>query len=214
MAVLDDLAYETLVELLSLLSCTDLASTSRVSRRVHDVSEPLLYKAPELDKIRENPSAAGPTRPSLEILLRTLLTPGRERLGSHVRSLRLKLDNNTPDPACEYPDGTIAFLTSKAPKLGINNLPRSQGAQLMLLLDLLPRLHDLHITPPNSRDCFTRFLNPIVAMETLPRGLQSLRDIHYERTVNSSVVQSKRLLLLFKLPSIRSIDVPSSDICI
>lgn len=197
MAVLNDLPYETLVELLSFLSSADLASTTRVSRCFYDVSQPLLYTTPCLAKTpTTHPTVAGS---SLGILLRTLLTPGREALGSHVRTLSLELDDTAP--VTEYTDDSMARITAIASKLRIVNPLATQGSHLMILLDLLPRLHALQISPPNVRFFETT--------ATLPCGLRSLRKIHYIRTARINYVKLKRILTSMKLPSIRSISVPN-----
>lgn len=196
MAVLTDLPYEIMVEFLSLLSCADLSSTIRVSRRFHDVSQPLLYTGPCLTKKQHTtPRVSG----TIGIFLQTLLTPGREALGSYVRSLRLELDDT--EPVFEYPDDTVVRITAIARKLGINNPLSTQGPQLMIILDLLPRLHTLHISPPTAR-----FFEPATA---LPRGLQSLIEIHYIGTATTDFVKPKRILAPLQLPSIRRIHVPS-----
>lgn len=195
MAALNDLPYETLVDLLSLLSCADLASIIRVSRRFHDISLPLLYKAPCLARTpRVHPRVPG----TLGIFLRTLLTPGRVALGSHVCSLRLEMDDT--EPVFEYPDDSVARITTMASELGIHNPLSAHDPQLMLVLDLLPRLHTLYISPPNAR-----FLE---VAGTLPRGLRSLREMHYIRNDTLDFLKPARILLPMELPSIRSITVP------
>lgn len=196
MAVLTDLPCETLVELLSLLPCADLASTIRVSHLFHNVSQELLYKAPCLAKTPKTlPRVPG----TLGIFLRTLLTPGREALGSYVCSLRLELDD--AEPVFQYLDNTAAHITAMASRLGITNPTSTQGPQLMIVLDLLPHLHTLYISPPN-----VRFFE---SAQTLPRGLRSLREIHYIPTSTSNFVKPKRILHPLRLPSIRRIEVPS-----
>lgn len=196
MAVLTDLPNETLVEFLSLLSCADLASTIRVSRRFHNVSQPLLYQEPCLAKTPQStPRVSG----TLGIFLQTLLTPGREALGSYVRSLRVELDDT--EPVFEFRDDTVVRITALASKLGINTPPSIQGPQLMIVLNLLPRLHTLYISPPN-----VRFLE---SATVLPRGVRSLREIHYVRTEHNDFVKPRRILHPLRLPNIRSIHVPS-----
>lgn len=44
MTALNDFPYETLVNIFSTLSCSDLASVALVSQRWHMISEPLLYR--------------------------------------------------------------------------------------------------------------------------------------------------------------------------
>lgn len=197
MAVLNDLPYETLVELLSLLPGSDLVSTSRVSRHFHNLSQPLLYRAPFLAKTRTTVSTNASC--SLGIFLRTLLTRGREPLGFCVRSLHVELNDTAP--AFEYPDDTKARMTTIASKLIIPSPFATRSAQLMILLELLPQLHTLHISPPNTRfiECAYR----------LPSGLRSLREIHYVPTEEIDFVKWKRILRTMQLPFIQRMFIPS-----
>lgn len=90
MVSLTHLPYEILVEIHSFLRCTDLVALTRVSSHQHDVSLPLplVYMAPYLT---ETPTSETPTSeracPFVEIILCTLLTPGRESLASQVHYL-------------------------------------------------------------------------------------------------------------------------------
>lgn len=83
MTTIDTLPCELLTEILSHLPDAYLARTALVSRRMHDHSVPLLYRAPVLRY-----SGRTTLRPALKIFLWTVLTPGRESLTTHVRSLR------------------------------------------------------------------------------------------------------------------------------
>lgn len=194
MAVLNDLPNETLVELLSLLSGADLVSTILVSHRFRNISQPLLYRAPFLAETptipRTLPTNAGC---SLGIFLRTLLTPGREALGSCVRSLHVELNDHAPD--FEYPDDTKALMTTIASRLMITSPFTTRTVQLMILLDLLPHLHALHINPPNKQF--------IQCAKRLPRGLRSLREIHFNTIDDISFVKWKPILRTMFLPSIQ-----------
>lgn len=201
MAVLEDLPYETLAQCLSHLSCADLASMIRVSRRFHDVSQPLLYRSPCLTN---TPSTLPRILCSLGIFLRTLLSPGREALGSQVRSLRLTLDDT--DHVSEYPPDALARITAIASHLGIANPVALQGPHLMILLELLPRLHALHISPPNAR-----FLETAT---TLPRGIQSLRSLHYIPTPLINFIKWKRIISALRLDALRRLDLRHTTICL
>lgn len=218
MAVLTSLPYETLVEILSLLPCPDLASTARVSTRFHLLSQPLLYTVPYLKMSPEIPKTRA-TGSSLVIFLRTLLTPGREGLASHVRSLRFEWDGITLDPIVEYWSGTTTPLIkpdeeswsypitpTKSHLTGGDPL-QPQGRQLMLLLDLLPRLEVLHFSPPSYRPSFSRFLESAAVEETLPCGLKSVREIFCPATDDCNGVRCRTLLVFLQLPQIRRIDV-------
>ncbi|KAL0631765.1 hypothetical protein Q9L58_009373 [Maublancomyces gigas] len=118
--VIDEFPYETLVGILSLLSSADLACTIRVSRRFPAVPPPPPHKAPR----PANTPTIIPTgaRSSPGIFPRTLLTPGSDALGSHVRCLRLELDDTAS--GTEYSDDTITRINAIASKLSIK--PPSQ----------------------------------------------------------------------------------------
>lgn len=165
MTMMEEFPYETVVEILSLLSSADLACTIRVSHRFHAVSLALLYKAPWLAN-NPTPIPIG-ARSSLGIILRTLLTPGHDALGSHVRYLRLELDDTAS--STEYSDDAMARINAIASKLSINNPLTTQGSHLMILLDLLPRLQALYNSPPNAR-----FLEAARALLELPGFMRSL----------------------------------------
>lgn len=205
MAVLADLPFETLVEILSFLPCSDLASTTRVSKFFRDISQPLLYKAPRL---RKPPASATNvvTRPSFQIWFQTLLTPGREPLASPVRSVHLELDTIQ---RWDYPSNLIQLITTTASNLGIRNPLDSAGAQFMLLLDLLPRLKVLRYTPANGHSSITGFLESAITTGKLPRGLRSLREIDCSHLGTSADVEPRRFRLVLQLPSIHSIKVRS-----
>lgn len=205
MAALTSLASETLVEILSLLSCPDLASTARVSNRFQLLSQPLLYTAPCLRRSPEMPNTRA-TGTSLEIFLRALLTPGRETLASHVRTLHFEFENISVEPGEEYWSGyttptELHAITSDTPQ------PQPQGRQLMILLDLLPRLQILHFSPPNYRPSFSRLLESAADDMTLPCGLNSLREVHCPPTDDSDGVRWHTLRVFLQLPQIRRIEV-------
>lgn len=81
MTLLLHLPNELFVQILSNLPNRDLASATRVCRRLFDISQPLLYREPRLIKNNyQRPTA-------LKCFLRTLLTPACEFLGTHVRSV-------------------------------------------------------------------------------------------------------------------------------
>lgn len=204
MPALQELPYEILLEILSLLPCIDLASTIRVSHRLQHISQPLLYKAPCLTKVPSYRRA----RPSIEIFLRTLLAPGHESLSSHVRVLSLKSSASLAKRTSRYRSHTIDLIRAMASKHNIRNPLTSQKTQLMLLLDLLPYLQVLYLSPNACRLALSDFLAPSMAAGTLPRGLQSLQEFHCSCVGDGYSVE---ILPLFKLPSIRTIDVPGCN---
>lgn len=182
MAVLQELPYETLVQILSGLSNTDLAHICSVSSHLRAVAEPLLYKAPCLSET----ATAGTNPPSVNIFLQSLLSAGRESLASHVRSL--------------------SVVRTVSPTYSPDYCSRAQSAQLVRLLHLLPSLHTLKIAPANFDSDFTILLGSSwdAPLARLPVGLQSLREFHCSRH-NSHGMRAETVLTLLRLPCIRSI---------
>lgn len=216
MARLDDLPYEILIDICSLLCCTDLASTSRTSRQLRAASESLLYRRP-----RVLISYNDPMPRNLHIFLRTLLTAGCESLASRVRSLTLQWDelhndsssNNNPGEIPQ-PECDIALFTAAASRLGLTLPQTLESMQVVLLLHLLPRLEVLEITPSNTRDAFGKFMeaqNDVQNVKMLPPGLQSLREFSCCWTGSNRGVSPRTLRALMRLPSIRIILVHLAD---
>lgn len=207
MACFLDLASETLVQILSLLPCRDLASTSRLSHGMHAISRELLYRSPCLAP-GTNPQST--STPSLEIFLSTILRPGNETLATVVRSLFVEWDNLTRTPPTD-----ISFLAAAASQIDFQYPLVSQAAQLTLLLHFLPRLTALELSPAPSRGCaFGRFMeshNDILPPlpHKLPLALQSLREFRcFQSNLPTGFgISPKAILMLLMLPRIHSIDI-------
>lgn len=206
MAALTSLPFEIVVEILFNLSCLDLFSMTRVSRRFQLISEPLLYRSPSLTKSRKT-NGTGSTGSSLGILLRTLLTPGREILASHVRCLRLMTNEVGADHASSFSTDTVIRIAMIASKFGINGPLDSKAAQLIVLLDLLPRLQVLYITPLRILSWSTQILDSNIATDTIPTGLQSLCEFRSSTAQDSHQISPQTLVSYMKLPNIRTITV-------
>lgn len=183
-------------QIVSFLSQHNLTSMSRVSHQMHEISQPVLYKEPCIITGSNSP-------PSLSILLRTLLTPGRETLSRHVRWLTLHWTDMQYVPS-QQSEREDALLTAAASSLGIANPLTSAGAQVVLLLHLLTRLHTLHVIPPHDRDSLDEFLSTDHA---IPAALQSVREFRWYSADSASGVSPTMLLTLLRLPSIRIIDI-------
>lgn len=207
MASFSSLAYETIVEIVSLLACPDLASIGRVSHCLHDISQPMLYRAPCLSKTPM--PGTGQYTPALAILLQTLLTPGNENLASLVRTLQLDWDDPDVKPASAsvFSTESIALITSMASKLDLCYPLKSHSSQFMLLLDLLPHLESLHLTPPNTGS-FTRRLRKRLITGRLPLGLQSVREIICPPAPAGTDLSTSTLLQFMQFPRVRSITFP------
>lgn len=192
---------EISVQILSGLSTQDLTSTSRTSRHLHEISQPLLYKKPYLTTALQPP-------PSLYIFLRTLLTPGREILATYVKMLSIEWTgeyNLTSQPASD-----TAPLNTAASALGLNDPFASEGSQALLLMHLLPRLNTLHIIPPHTPDHFEEFilaLEPRTSSLTLPMAFQSLAEVRWYSGDSLGGINPSVLLSLLQLPRIRKIEL-------
>lgn len=189
---------EILFEIFSCLPCQDLARVSLVARRLHCISQPLLYKQPELkDRANQRPS-------SIQAFIRTLLTTGCESLANNVRHLTISWR--------ELPVGPIstdyATLKIAASSFGLGDWPFTDDIHIMLLLHLLPSLNTLHLYPVGVTHWFRNLphlhshwqpQNPI------PPGLLSLREF---RCDFQGCVRPRPLAFLLALPHLRSLALP------
>lgn len=187
----------SLIEILSFLSCPDLASTSRVSQRFRSASQPLLYRTHCFLKTRVTRS----TRSSLELLLLTLTAPGNETLATSVRSLTFEAI--TILEVIRRPRVHLAVLMA-----AVTNLDRllpfaGQNATFIFLLYLLPSLKVLHIRRPPLN--FFRSLPYHITPG--PRALlKSLCEFHCSHS-NSYLMPATVFIALLQLPSLDYIDV-------
>lgn len=219
MSFLELLPNEISNEILSYLPQSDLVSTSRLSRRMSAVSQPLLYTAPTLTHDNNL------TTPSSAAFLRTILSPGGHILATCVRSLQVQLNgwgwswltNPEHDEEDDRGDAIseperqhkcdIELLAAAATRIGYAN-HNNPDAQVMLLLSYLPRLHTLCITPtgnngapiPSGRENLNRW------MDNLPLGLQ-LREFRCHVRQHYGGLSLGALLAILSLPSIRKVDV-------
>lgn len=206
MAVIQSLPNEIFISILSCLPRSDLVNTSLVSHRLYAISQPLLYKKVTLISGGDNPTA-------LYVFLRTLLTPGREYLTLLVRTLVLDWDNFEYIPPVA-PKSETALFTTKASHLGIGDPLESEGAQVVMLMHLFPRLHALHLIPPQFSDDFEELMEEHHATTDaamLPRSLQSIREFSWSWFAGQTGISSTMLLTLLRLPSIRDINVHIID---
>lgn len=205
------LPQEISAEILSYLPRQDLISTCLVSRHMLIVSQPLLYRAPDLeDNDRE-------IQPSIELLLQTLLSPGGDTLASYVRSLSMCCDQWN---VCHMEYVTagkrkhprdIPGLAAAGMRLGIHDHLDIRDAQMAILLDILPHLNVLNINLESWTEApFSEFIkshNLIESTDALPPGLRQLRELHCGNTRSNSGVDPETLLTFLSLPCIRKVDV-------
>lgn len=199
MALLQRFPREILDNVWSNLSSADLITTSRVSHDFNVLSAPFLYKKPNLSSHSS----------SRYLLLRTLLTPGRESLATHVKSLSVHWDDFDVETN-DIPESDIALLTLGASRLGLGDPFASEGAQVILLLSLLPSLRVLSMHPIVEVDSFSLFMEdhhyqrPVM---TLPLGFRSLRDFHWATADMERGLSVRILLTILSLPYIRTMSV-------
>lgn len=123
------------------------------------------------------------------------------------------MDHNS-SPQNESDLELLAGAGRNIPLLSQLNSLATTGAQLVLLLHLLPNLRFLKLNPFLVPGVFDRFLEQCALLpnEALPLGLRSLRDINLGRSYH--VTTPKGLLTLFNLPSIRKIQLGAvGEIC-
>lgn len=220
MAVLENLAHEILTEILSYLPCNDLAQTARVSLKLYTVSQSLLYTAPCVTSItgvrtpRSLQVLPRTTPPPLQLFLRTLLSAGGEHLAAQARSLRLTWDNIPIDPPTNVPADVAGLFAAAASRIGLNLPLASQGAQVVLLLHLLPRLCVLDLGLPIDRDAVSDFMSGYhnaTPAPARPLALDQLREFRCSPNLMNGPINPKLLLVLLGMPNMRSVDVHIID---
>lgn len=178
---------EILRHIISYLPFSDTASVARVSRQWHACSEEQLYT--ELRLIRPNSTVA--------LLLRTLLTPGLERLATYVRSLSVdwQLVSVRPMHECD-----VAVLEAAA-RIGLSQIVRSIGEQVWLLLHLLPRLDALTMESRGYSFTIDLFIGRMHEPSDVPLALRSVRYI------SCVDIATEAMRVMFRLPRIRTLEL-------
>lgn len=202
MATLLDFPNEILHHILSCLKEKSLIAVSRVSRRFHSLSLPLLYKAPVLRAWDGYRQAALP-----QLLWTLTLAPS---LAIHIQSLELEIEPYPPPSRTSFNGHSLWYPVSHTGSAGPPRI--TQGLQLEQLLRMLPRLTYLDLWPLTEPDsygnAFARLFELLQDPMTLPLGLQNLRDF---RAVGSWGMTSRLLVAVMTLPSIRTIAVTVDD---
>lgn len=183
------LPSEILREIFSYLKLPDTANVSRVSRQWRTWSEEQLYT--EIQFIHPISSPA--------LLLRTLLTPGLERLGHYVRTLMVEWDYEQPENIEE--GDTMATPGRAAATMALYQTARSVDEQIWLLLHLLPHLDTLGLEFFTFRRIRV-FIGRMHEHEDLPRGLRCVRRVLFQGNASAELC-----LALSRLPCIRTLQV-------
>lgn len=215
MSVLETIPHEIAVDILSYLPSGDLATLSILSRRMHTISQPLLYKAPNLTCREEATSTP------IHLLLRTLLDPGGKTLATYIRSLNVWWDYLDPCERCSMEDiylglthecpKDLEFLVNVATPLGLHRHLQYQDVQLLLLLHLLPRLAVLHLVPGWQFSAFLKSHDMAHPTEALPLGLRLLREFKCTSNDPAITVSPATFLTILSLPCIEKIHVTMTD---
>lgn len=198
MAVIEDLSVELFGEIFSHLGCVDLGKICRVSPLFNHIAERFLYRKVWL------------SRPNLKVMaitsfLRAVLV--RPALARNVRLLslgRCSEDGDYGSDSC-LPTAQDSSLFSEASnRLELQTLLWTEGAQVFLLLHLLPNLQ--HLTVAGCRILNT-FLDDslAVSVESFPAGLKSLHVFHDAWDGEPADMTPTMVLALMRLPSIRKI---------
>lgn len=168
---------EILIHIFSHLQLPDTASVSRVSRYWHACSEKQLYSKLQLN----------PLNSSLSLLARTLLTPGLERLATHVHTLiteledTLEVDSRLIDPP----------------------IP-STSEHVVLILQVLPRLQVLKLNLTDHSYAIDAFLDTTGGV---PLELRQLHNFSCTWPRHQRGVTTDMLLSMFRLPCIRTLEI-------
>lgn len=190
---------EILRQIFSYLQFRDTKNVSRVSRQWHVWSQEHLYH--EIQLIRPLTSHGR--------LLRTLLTPGSERLATYVRSLTVEWDfvHNDPmdegvhnDPMDER--DVIVARDRAAASLGLRHPVHSLDDQIWLLLHLLPRLDVLTVQPFAEDNRISALIRGMHDTADLPLALRRVHHFSYDADPTADI-----LLAILRLPCIRIIEV-------
>lgn len=194
MSFLDRLPLELATEILSHLPSADLARVCRVSRHIYGVCQRVLYTAVSFtSSLLKNP-------PSLQILLRTLLSPGGDVLAAHARSLRVVWDN-APSEHTRCP-ADMALIAAAAARLHLPMSNITPSDQIILLLHVLSPLQALELGPSYRCEAFPTFLET-----PLPRIFHRLREFRQHPSPTTGAVPLAAFLALLRLPSLRTLDV-------
>lgn len=201
MTALNDFPYENLVNIFSTLSHSNVARVALVTRRWHMISEPLLYFDPFGTTGQE--TWTGPT--PITRLVRTLLSPGGERLAAHFRGINLDWSKSETEltPLCTSDTAIIAAAESR---FGVahRSVPGSIDSHVVLLMHLLPRLKHLLLRPQNPERCCFDAISPT---QPLPLSFQSLTRFTCEWENTNDGVSPLTLLALLHLPHLRVVCV-------
>lgn len=193
MAHFKALPNELIVQTLADLPNSDLASVSRVSRRLRNICQPRLYRDPHL-RISERHQT------SFDRYFSTLLTPACESLGSYARCLTIDWKSRF----LQHNDLDVPFRAAARIRFALGRTTAlSEIKQISLLLQLLPRLEALHIRV-SFETANLKISTPMERYQYLPR---TLRDFTYDWCASKNWITTENLLGVLLLPRIRSITI-------
>lgn len=204
MPVLLDLPTEILREIFTSLDIVELRKSCRISRRLHQIAEPFLFRVADLDGMNVD---------GMEIpcFLRAVLL--RPQLARYVRVLRLSCYaarqwSPESDDLNHQNASDINLFAAAGEELGLPRSPCTQGRQIILLLHVLPNLQEFTLSAPSSPAVFD-FLDATLDIPTtsLPAGLKSIRKFVGDWRSDQPGMTPKMVVALLMFPSISDIDV-------
>lgn len=203
MAVITDLPYEMLDEIVSYLSFPDVVSSSVVSKKFHAVCQPVLYRSCRVVNNQHLPNG-------IKDFLCALVTHGNGSLASKVQSLTIVCDialstgSLTGDQLLHISRAGVHVAHA-----GIYRQNTPQDTLLVTLLHLLSRLEFLDIGKIQTHVRFHRLLLSHYPFDptNLPVAFQSIREFRCERLFPNGGITVRTLLMLLDLPSLRTVKV-------
>lgn len=203
MAVINNLPFELVEQIVSFLPFPDLVNSTLVSKSFRAVSQPLLFKSCRVVANRASPDG-------IKDFLCSLLAPGHESLANRVQYLTI---------ACRIASSTGRLTTDQIRRIahsgvrvtegGISNQDISQDALVIVLLQLLPRLQVLDIGKLQTHQRFQQLLRKLYPVNPtdLPVALQSIREFRCFRQHPYGGISVRALGMLLDLPLLRTAKV-------
>lgn len=204
MPELPDLPTEILREIFNSLDLVDLRKSCRLSRRLHQIAEPFLFRVADLDGMNVD---------GMEIpcFLRAVLS--RPQLAGYVRVLRLSCYaarewSPESEVVSRQNASDISLFAAAGERFGLPRSPCTQGRQIIMLLHVLHNLKEFNLRAPSSPAVFD-FLDTTLDIPTasLPAGLKSIRKFVGDWRSDQPGMTPKMVVALLTFPSISGVDV-------
>lgn len=203
MAVINDLPYELVNQIVSYLPFSDLLNSNLISPGFHAVAQPLLFRACRVVTNTGTPNG-------IKSFLCALLAPGNESLATSVLSLTISC-SVAPSTGGFTGDQMLRLARRGVPvaQAGIGNQYTPQETLVIILIHLLTRVKLLNIGKLRISDRFHQLLEthyPVVPTE-LPAAFQSITEFRCTRRHPIGGMTARALLMLLDLPLLTTVKV-------